>query len=1127
MSPSASIFRRGLVAVCVLLLLLAAWLVWGGREDRGSVAAQGRSDELSSGATPPGHAAAAPDDQHPGSAAAGAHTNDVATVLLRTPAEDADMRQRHRVALGVLGVPIPKDPKPRRPLAKEPLLQPPGEQHQILVKFQDGLLARAASDGSVVVSAERADPGLAEVMQQHGLRFMVNHTASENDLVRMEAEALAATGEYPADLGGMLLVTTAQPEKEAVWAAANALLRLGVTEFVTLSSLDMPPPPPMPADIAPPTPLLVANQTYRGEAGINIDAAWGLYGQQAKGEGVRVTDCEYRYNPLHEDMTGLVAPQPGVSSYNTNFGDDHGTAVLGVLVAAENAYGMTGMVPRATARFYGDGATVNGLRQSRSACITAALAASSRGDVVLLEMQIWGAGATPGNDNRYVPAEYDQAVWTAVKTGTDAGKHVVAAAGNGGTNGGENLDSSAYNAYRNRGDSGSIIVGAGNTARARLSYSTYGTRVNLQGWGAWNVATLGYGELQTIGGDHNQKYTGDFSGTSSASPIVTAAVVAVESMARSRLGRSLSPLEMRQLLVSTGKSQTGSLTTPIGPLPDVPAALAQLLPVPRVSSFSPVKGTEGTSITITGERFVGISNVAIGGVNAAFTVVNETTVTAVVPAQARTGKISVASAQGTGLSAADFNIVAGPAVATISLQSSGLQAFSTTRGTPSAAQVLQVSGHNLAGGINVAAPIGYEVSLDGVNYLPTVSLAAAAAADSAANYGGGWQTGSNGGTGFGPWDIQADQFAGWYYAGAFLGNPAAADVTGFGTMAFGLYANPANTLASVRANRSLAGPLRVGDTLRFRWAINWDSGGSGNKGFVVYTGGAGMTELFRVEHGNYPGEIFLVPATGLPVNTGIGYGTGPMSWSVRRSGEESLTVSATARDGSGSTVFEQTISALGAPDSFRWFAAGLDSSSNVPANNDKRQPYFNDLAILPGSSGGGVVGQVPVWIRISGTASPGGVSGAASATSLGATTRNISVSGTVTEGWDNAYNQWVLSHGLDPSGAGGKGQDADGDGFPNLSEFAFGTSPVSRSVSLTSADGSSDGVFTLRWLQRVQGVSYSLKHIANLGAGVWQSPSQSPLLSSDQSKAPDGYRLYEFSTPSTASGFYRVEAHSQ
>jgi hypothetical protein len=493
-------------------------------------------------------------------------------VVLRGSSENEEMQRRHERALQVLGLPPVKDPKPRRPLAKEPLVQPPGQEHQLLVKFHDNLFARALSDGGLVISSDRVDSQLLDVIHKHGLRFAPNHTAGEEDLLRLEAEALAASQSQPADLGGMLSAVPAQTDKEAVWAAANALQALGSTEFVTLSSLDQPPPPPMPFDIAPPSELLSAAQTYRGGMGINIDEAWRLH--SAKGAGVRVTNCEYSFNSNHEDMAGLVSTQPGATSYNSFFGDDHGTAVLGILVAAENSYGMTGMIPQTEAYFYGELGTVNGAQQSRSACVTAALAASGRGDVVLLEMQTRGAGAT-SEDERYVPAEYDQAVWIAVKTGTDAGKHVIAAAGNGG----EDLDGSAYAAYRDRGDSGSIIVGAASEARERLSFSTYGARVNLHGWGR-NVATLGYGGYRTYGDDHNQKYTRTFSGTSSASPIVTAAVVAIESLARTRLGRSLTPAEMRQLLVQTGKPQTGDLTTKIGPLPDVVAALSVALPEP-------------------------------------------------------------------------------------------------------------------------------------------------------------------------------------------------------------------------------------------------------------------------------------------------------------------------------------------------------------------------------------------------------------------------------------------------------------------------------------------------------------------------------------------------------------------
>ena len=512
-------------------------------------------------------------------------------VYLRTKTEQDYMKALRANALKQMGLPDISSPLPRRALQKEPLQMPPGVQHSILVKFHDRSFARASKEGNIVISGENISPKLLSVIQEYGILFSPNHTVGENLLVTLEAQALAYTQEEPADLGGMLVASISPSDPETVWAAANALQALDVVEFVSLSSMDSPPPPPGPVDIPPTSSLLSAAQTYRGTNGINADDAWNRFG--VKGQGVRITDCEYLFNSMHEDLAGLVTPQPGSIQYYTNFGDDHGTAVLGVLTAAENNYGMTGIIPMASSYFYPESATVNGSLQSRSACIAASLTASGRGDVILLEMQAYGFGWTTG-DNRFVPAEYEQSVWLVVKTGTDAGKHVVAAGGNGG----QDLDNTNYASYRNRGDSGAIIVGAGSTNRAWLSYSTFGSRVNLQGWGDWSVASLGYGDYFTYGNDPNQKYTKDFSGTSSASPIVASSVVLVESYVRQRLGRSLTPSEMRRILVENGKAQTGSLSQKIGPLPDLSATLTSLA-AQVITWTNPAAITYGTALTAT------------------------------------------------------------------------------------------------------------------------------------------------------------------------------------------------------------------------------------------------------------------------------------------------------------------------------------------------------------------------------------------------------------------------------------------------------------------------------------------------------------------------------------------------
>ena len=136
-------------------------------------------------------------------------------------------------------------------------------------------------------------------------------------------------------------------------------------------------------------------------------------------------------------------------------------------------------------------------------------------------------------------------------------------------------------------DSGAILVGAGNApgckwgndptvARGRLSFSNYGSRLDLQGWGDC-VTTTAYGDLQGSPGG-SAAYTELFSGTSSASPIVAAGAALVSSIAESR-GSTLTPATVRSTLKSTGQAQaaTGNPGN-IGPLPNVKAAVGALGP---------------------------------------------------------------------------------------------------------------------------------------------------------------------------------------------------------------------------------------------------------------------------------------------------------------------------------------------------------------------------------------------------------------------------------------------------------------------------------------------------------------------------------------------------------------------
>jgi hypothetical protein len=161
-------------------------------------------------------------------------------------------------------------------------------------------------------------------------------------------------------------------------------------------------------------------------------------------------------------------------------------------------------------------------------------------------------------------------IWLLTQTASNAGITIVAAAGNGN----QNLDAPFYASYMNRGDSGAIIVGAGspNAAHNKLSFSTYGSRVDLQGWGS-GVYTSGYGNVVMIGNDFNQGYT-NFSGTSSATPLVGACVVLLQSYYFEQTGLYLTPYELRDILKETGIPQGSGGN--IGPMPDMHAAIAYL-----------------------------------------------------------------------------------------------------------------------------------------------------------------------------------------------------------------------------------------------------------------------------------------------------------------------------------------------------------------------------------------------------------------------------------------------------------------------------------------------------------------------------------------------------------------------
>jgi len=422
----------------------------------------------------------------------------------------------------------------------------------VALKFHDDARARLV-DGrlSGQLDLSRAEALLAT----YGVSLKPRHTPEADDLI---ARAEARTGRPQPDLRGTYQVV----EPLTPWEQQMLADELSVLPSVDWVQIQQPGVQP-PADIYPTTSDYTGQQTYHDLALGGLDGP--LVQQWAS--LVRISDVEYGWETDHEDLEDSdITLEAGVTipGWVATYGwDMHGTAALGELAAGDNGYGTTGLAPYAMFGTYPEYGNTTGPR--RADAIVSAANDSQPGDVILLEMQ------TVGAQGNYGPAEYDLDVFDATAVAVDAGMLVVAAAGNGT----ENLDDAAYQSYRDRGDSGAIIVGAGSddTSHSPLWFSTYGTRVDVQGWGE-GVFTLGYGYYATVGGDPRQTYTSVFNGTSSASPIVTAAVAAVSGYAIDTFGAPLDPRGLRLLLIDTGSPQGAGVE--VGPFPDVGAAIDAL-----------------------------------------------------------------------------------------------------------------------------------------------------------------------------------------------------------------------------------------------------------------------------------------------------------------------------------------------------------------------------------------------------------------------------------------------------------------------------------------------------------------------------------------------------------------------
>ncbi len=415
--------------------------------------------------------------------------------------------------------------------------------------------------------------------------------ASEDMIDQLVAQAERTLEREIADLNNYFLLTVPQGEDTEEWIdQLNALPEVEIAK-----ALPLPMPLPMPGDYQ-------GGQGYLNDApgGIGAISAWAEVGGTGDGcLNTIICDFEYSWNLNHYDITvsSVVVPS-GMTPSDPYSDDNHGTAVLGEMISFNNGWGTTGASYGAAAWVaptYLDGAWQLGVAMQEAL----SQVTTETGVVFLIEQQMAGpnyTGSPPGTQDGLVPVEWWQSWYNTIVTCIGNGVTVVECAGNGK----EDLDAPIYSTgngghwpFLPQNNSGAIIVGAGavpaafggtDVDRSRLSFSNYGSRLDMQGWGEY-VVTTGYGRLYNADGK-DYWYDWLFAGTSSAAPMVASAAAILQSVYKEAggctpggYGTALPPDSIRAILKRTGSpQQAGTYPTSqnIGPRPDLVAAIAEL-----------------------------------------------------------------------------------------------------------------------------------------------------------------------------------------------------------------------------------------------------------------------------------------------------------------------------------------------------------------------------------------------------------------------------------------------------------------------------------------------------------------------------------------------------------------------
>lgn len=260
----------------------------------------------------------------------------------------------------------------------------------------------------------------------------------------------------------------------------------------------------------------VASETAEEQMdyGVAMSGA-NLEWSESMGEGIKIGIIDSGIDLAHPDLVGRVKKYRNFTSYDKNDVIDengHGTHVAGIMAANKNGKGIVGVAPMASL-YIAKAFNKNGMADDYAVAESLKWLIQNRVNVINMSFS-----------SNSVPSYYKE-----IKQAYDMGIIIICAAGNNGKIKGRNLGYPAK--YPETISVASVDM--------RGKVSDFSSR-NVDA----DIAAAGFEILSCYPGG---KYA-RFSGTSMAAPIISGASAILQRKAKNRLGRFLTPEEMRTVL---------------------------------------------------------------------------------------------------------------------------------------------------------------------------------------------------------------------------------------------------------------------------------------------------------------------------------------------------------------------------------------------------------------------------------------------------------------------------------------------------------------------------------------------------------------------------------------------------